>query len=332
MASPPAPAKPHRPPPAAPRLLRARRGLQLAGVAAFLLCFGAVGWAPHAGPAAAVSPPLPPPDPVNDPPRLADVGDLPSPRIRAHAAIVYNPATHEIVWESNSFERRSIASITKVMTALVFLRSRPDLDADVVVSRRDVRRASVTYLRRGERVSLYDLLHLTLIASDNGAARLLARVSHGGTAGFVERMNAAAADLGLRRTTFTDPSGLDRGNVSTAYDLARLMAHATTRPIVSTIMRKTAHRVRTSRRQLTIGNTNKLLYGRLFVHAGKTGYIDASGYCLAAVVKLPGHGPLSVVVLGAGSESRRFSEVQRLARWVSEHGGALAAPVGRQAD
>ena len=245
---------------------------------------------------------------------------------------MYDPASHEILWESNSFSRRPIASITKVMTALVFLEERPDLDADVVVSRSDVRRASTTYLRRGERLSLYDLLHLALVASDNAAARVLARVSPWGTRGFVEQMNAKAAEMGLRGTAFTDPSGLDSGNVSTAYDVSRLIAQATNRPVISTIMRKKSHSLQTSRRRVRVRNTNKLLRGRLLVHGGKTGYIDASGYCLATVVKLPDRDPLSIVVLGAGSNARRFSEVRRLANWVSEHGAALVPPASRPAD
>ena len=310
------------------------RVYKIAGVFTFLLCFGSVGWAPNAGPVVA-APAIPTsPDPLNEPPRLLDVTDVPRPRIRARAAIVYNPATHEILWESNSFQRRPIASITKVMTSLVFLDQVDvaDLDADVVVSRRDVRRASTTYLRRGERISLYNLMHLALVASDNSAARALARVSDWGTDGFVEQMNIKARELGLRGTSFTDPSGLDSGNVSTAYDISRLIAHATARPVVSTIMRKASHQMQTSRRQLTVRNTNKLLRGRLLVHGGKTGYIDASGYCLAAVVKLPNNDPLSVVVLGAGSNSRRFSEVRQLADWVSKNGDALAPPDTRAAD
>jgi D-alanyl-D-alanine endopeptidase (penicillin-binding protein 7) len=314
------------------RFLSAHRTVQLAGVAVFVFCFGAVGQAPHAGPAAA-GPALPAAlDPTVDPPRLLDVADLRQPRIRARAAMIYNSTTHEILWESNGFERRSMASITKVMTALVFLEQKPDLDGDVVISPRDVRHASTTYLRRGEVVSLYNLLHLALVASDNVAARVLARVSPWGTAGFVEQMNAMAATLGLRGTAYTEPSGLDSGNVSTAYDLSRLIAHATRRPVISTIMRKPVHRLRTSRRRLTVRNTNRLLRGQLLVHGGKTGYIDASGYCLATVVKLPGHDPLSLVVLGAGSGERRFSEVRRLATWVSRNGAALAASAVRPAD
>ena len=306
--------------------------MQLAGICAILLLWSStVGLAPHAGGAAALPPSAASPDPAHDPPRTLDTAGLPAPRLRAEAAVVYDPASHEILWESNSLSPRPIASITKVMTALVFLEQRPDLDADVVVSRRDVRRASTTYLRRGERVSLYDLLHLALVASDNAAARVLARVSPWGTRGFVEQMNATAAGMGLRGTRFTEPSGLDAGNVSTAYDVSRLIAEATRRPAISTIMRKRSHSLQTGRR-LRVRNTNHLLRGRLLVHGGKTGYIDASGYCLATVVKLPGRDPLSIVVLGAGSNARRFGEVRRLADWVSEHGAALNPPAARPAD
>ena len=241
--------------------------------------------------------------------------------------MVYNPTTHEILWESGGYDRRSIASITKVMTVLVFLESDPDLTRDVVISRRDVRRASTTYLRRGERIRLRDALHLALVASDNTAARVLARVSPWGTTGFVEQMNRKAKDLGLRSTTFVDPAGLDKRNVSTTYDVSRLIAHAGNERVISTIMRKTSHQLRTSHRRLTVRNTNRLVGGRLDVLSGKTGYVDASGYCLATVVHVPGAGPLSVVVLGAGSNSRRFSEVRRLVDWVSTHGESLIAPV-----
>lgn len=302
-------------------------------VFAFLLYFGAVSWAPNIGLAepSAVVPEPTKPDPIHDPPGERDFSTLPKPRLRAPAAMVYNPTTHEILWESDGHERRPIASITKVMTVLVFLSDDPDLTRDVVISRQDVRRASTTYLRRGERISLRDVLHLALVASDNTAARVLARVSRWGTKGFVEQMNRKAADLGLRSTAFTDPSGLDKRNVSTAYDLSRLIAYAGNQPEISTIMRKTSYRLRTSRRGLTVRNTNRLVGGRLDVQSGKTGYIDASGYCLATVVHVPGAGPLSVVVLGAGSNSRRFSEVGRLVDWVSTHGQTLIVPVA-QAD
>ena len=113
----------------------------------------------------------------------------------------------QVLWEENAQEKRSIASITKVMTAVVFLEDQPDLSQVVTVERGDTYAASTTYLRTNERITLDNLLHLTLIASDNAAARALARLSHGGTATFVERMNSKAVELGLESTSFTRSLG-----------------------------------------------------------------------------------------------------------------------------
>ena len=306
----------------------------LVGLCAALLSFGRLSWTPDVGLAEPVSFPLAlsVPEPVIELPRIRKLGDLPTPRVRAEAAILYNPTTREILWESNGLEVRPIASITKVMTALVFLGQKPDLSRDVVISRSDVRRASTTYLRRGERITLRNLLHLALIASDNSAARALARVSPWGTVGFIEEMNRKAEEIGLENTTFVDPSGLDERNVSTAYDLSRLIAYASDKPKIASTMRKRSYRMRTSRRRLTVRNTNRLLLGSLVVYGGKTGYIDESGYCLAAVVKLPGSDPLSIVVLGARSNTGRFAEVRRLVDWVSTHKRSLVVPGAYRAD
>jgi len=248
------------------------------------------------------------------------------PRIRARAAVVFDPLSGRTLWELNAEEPRPIASITKVMTALLFLEQQPDLSRDVVISRRDVSRASTTYLRRGERVSLVDLVHLALVGSDNVAARVLARVSPWGTTRFVSRMNAKAAELGLRQTRFTEPSGLHEGNVSSARDVARLIAEASRRPQMSRIMRKRTHEIQTSRRVRTIRSTNRLLGTSVEILAGKTGYIDEAGYCLATLVQLDNGQQISIVVLGAGSSSRRFSESRRLVNWLSDQGAALLIP------
>ena len=265
-------------------------------------------------------------------PRVLDVSDLPSHRLRAEAAVVYNPETHEIVWGTDEQQQRPIASITKVMTALVVLDQQIDLARDVVVSPRDVRRASTTYLRRRERVTLDNLMHLALIASDNAAARVLARATGLGTKEFVQSMNRKADELGLEDTQFVDPSGLHEDNLSTPYDVARLITAASREPAIARIMRNRTYRLRTNRRGLTIRNTNRLLRGRYSIEAGKTGYIDEAGYCLATVVKLPGRDPLAVVVLGAGSNSGRFREVRRLVDWVSTKGQSLLEPGTLRAD
>ncbi len=262
-------------------------------------------------------------------PRIRDIGDLRRPRIRAAAGMLYNPRTDEVLWERRGLDQRPIASITKVMTALVLLDQEPELSRDVVVSRRDVRRASTTYLARGERVTLDALLHLALIASDNVAARILARASGWGTRRFVEQMNLKAAALDLHGTSFVEPSGLDERNVSTPYDIARLIAVAGEVPALSRIMRKWTHRLRTDRRRMNIRNTNRLLRSPHAIQGGKTGYIDEAGFCLTALVELPGADPIALVVLGAGSNAGRFSEARRLIDWVSTTGRSLLEPEER---
>jgi D-alanyl-D-alanine endopeptidase (penicillin-binding protein 7) len=246
------------------------------------------------------------------------------PDVRAAAAIVMNPETGQILYETNAQDKRSIASITKVMTSLVFLEDDPDLSQEVIVERPDVYAASTTHLRAGERVRLEDVLHLTLIASDNAAARILARVSHGGTDSFVQRMNEKALELGLQNTTFSDPSGLDPDNISSAYDLSRLIAYAAGDDRIAAIMRKAEYKLTTSRHTITIHSTNRLLAnGDTDVRGGKTGFTNKAGYCLATLLRLPQGEQVAVVVLGARSNTLRFTETKHLLDWLSEKAKAI---------
>src|SRR5262249_36645855 len=157
----------------------------------------------------------------------------------------------------------------------------PDLSQNVTVTRADLRNASVTYLKVGDVLSYNELLHLALIASDNGAARVLARTSEGGPDVFVRRMNDMAATLGLPNTPCTDPSGLDPNDVSCAYDLSRSIATAAIDPRLGPIMRTPEYEVRTTTRSFTVHSTNKLLGTDVDVRGGKTGFISKAGYCLA---------------------------------------------------
>jgi D-alanyl-D-alanine endopeptidase (penicillin-binding protein 7) len=238
------------------------------------------------------------------------------PDVNAAAAIVYNPQTGEVIWEENSHDQRSIASLTKLMTVATFMADDPDLTARVTVASADTRGANVTYLRAGENITYRDLLHLVLIASDNAAARVLARTSEGGSAAFIGRMNEMAAHLGLTSTSYADPSGLDARNVSSAYDLSQLIAFVSSDDRISSIMRKTEYTARTSRRTVTVHNTNKLLGTDVDVRGGKTGFITKAGYCLATLLQVPQGGTVSVVVLGASNSPTRFWAARHLFAWV----------------
>jgi D-alanyl-D-alanine endopeptidase (penicillin-binding protein 7) len=205
------------------------------------------------------------------------------------------------------------------MTAMVFLEDKPDLSQVVTVERSDTYAASTTYLRTNERVTIDNLLHLTLIASDNAAARALARLSHGGTASFVERMNTKAVELGLESTSFTDPSGLKADNISSAYDLSRLITYASADEHIAPIMRMAEYKVSTNRRTINIHNTNRLVIdGDVTVMGGKTGFISKAGHCLATLLRLPTGNQVAVVVLGANSNPGRFWETRHLFNWFSQ--------------
>jgi D-alanyl-D-alanine endopeptidase (penicillin-binding protein 7) len=249
------------------------------------------------------------------------------PDLHAAAAIIYDPETHQVLWEENSHDQRSIASITKVMTAVILVESDPDMDRVVTVERSDTYAASLTHLRPGCQVTVRDLLHLLLISSDNAAARALARVSPWGPAGFVARMNEKAVELGLQNTSYADPSGLDADNVSSAYDMARLIAYAASDERISEVMRKPEATVTLSRRPVVIHSTNKLLTRADMegnVLGAKTGFIMRSGYCLATLLKLPQvNQPVAVVVLGARSNAARFAEVRNLFTWLTIKANAL---------
>jgi len=253
-------------------------------------------------------------------------GDL-VPDVRAAAAIIYDPETNQILWEENSQSQRSIASITKMMTATVFFENNPDLTQPVTVAKSDVFHASTTHLRANDHVTVDDLLHLLLIASDNAAARALARVSPYGSEGFVGRMNEKAAELGLESTRYADPSGLLSENVSSAYDMARLITHLSGDERIASIMRTPEYTVYSSRRAITFRSTNHLL-GRpdVDVLAGKTGFISQAGYCLATLLRLPQSGQqVAVVVLGARSNAGRFMETRNLFSWLSNKASTIFA-------
>jgi D-alanyl-D-alanine endopeptidase (penicillin-binding protein 7) len=246
------------------------------------------------------------------------------PDVRAAAAIIFDPSTGQVIYEENSQDKRSIASITKVMTALVYLEDNPDLNQEVTIERSDVFAASTTYLKANDKLTAGELLHLLLIPSDNGAARALARTSHGGTASFVERMNEKAIELGLQNTSFADPSGLNANNMSSAFDLSHLITFAASDERIASVMRTPTYTVTTNRRQIPIHSTNHiLLAGDVEVMGAKTGFISKSGYCLASLLRLPQGNPIAVVVLGARSNNGRFWETRHLFSWLNSKAGEL---------
>lgn len=240
--------------------------------------------------------------------------------VYARNAVIIDPATAEVLFEKQSLQTVPIASLTKLMSAMVFLEQKPDLRRMAEVTRAEMRGGGHTGLWSTERVSLYDLLHMSLMNSDNVATRVLARESGLSQEQFAARMNEKALELGLANTRFAEPTGLDERNVSTAVDVARLVQaaadHYLIREITTTpdyvLIGEYPGRKRTIARTHQIVNTNRLLRSNRYEFScSKTGFISESGYCVATWVRDRGR-DLIAVVLGAPTNATRFADVVRL--------------------
>ena len=231
-----------------------------------------------------------------------------APSSGSKAALVMDAHTGDILYEKNGGETRSIASLTKLMTNMVYLETEPDLEAKVTVAREDLAGSGKTQLRSGEVVRINDLLYHSLMSSDNAATKTLVRTSGLSNGEFLARMNRKASVLGLNATKFVEFTGLDEKNVSSAYDLANLLRAALKFPTIARITSESDYAYRSSRRSHQLVNSNRLArYGTKDVRIGKTGYIRASGYCLATCIRESGRDLISVV-LGSPSNPARFNE------------------------
>jgi len=247
----------------------------------------------------------------------------------ARNAIALDPATGAVLYEKNAGTSAPCASLTKLMTALVFLEQGPDLARSVEVTNQELKGGGHTQLRRGEQVQLGDLLHMSLMCSDNVATRVLAREGGLSPEDFLARMNRKAVELGLARTRFVETTGLDERNVSTAADIARLLQAAAENELIRNISTSRGydfHGVSATNRRRAhhISNTNRLLYGRYEIRGGKTGFISEAGYCLATWIRTDQRDMIAVV-LGAPTNATRFADVVRLVQHAST---VSAAPSG----
>ena len=241
------------------------------------------------------------------------------PRLNLRSAILVNYENGEVLYAKNAEMTHPIASISKLVAAMVVLDNVKDFNARQLVIKDDAIKSSFSRLRPGLDVSLRDLLYLSLMISDNRATRALSRATAGTLTDFVDLMNMKARQLGLDQTVFYDPTGLDERNVSTAHEVAIIMHHAYSYPEIAriTALKRQTVGVKRGKRTYTMDlrNTNRLMDAPYHVLAGKTGYIDASDYCLATMVEDPAGKKLTLVVLGAPGGSLRFREARKLATW-----------------
>jgi len=238
--------------------------------------------------------------------------------LKSSVALVVDQDTDEVLFEKNTHAVLPIASITKLMTALVTVESNLPLDEELTVSQNEVVRANVrSNLRPGMQLSRDDALHLALMASENRAAQLLGRTYPGGLDLFVEAMNAKARMLGMEDSHFADPTGLSPENRSSANDLVRLVKAAYEHDVIRRHSISGEFAVPIGKRMIRYGNTNRLTANPEWdIGLQKTGYISAAGRCLVMQAVIEGQRIVMVLLDSVGKYSR-LGDAQRIREWLS---------------
>ena len=253
--------------------------------------------------------------------RAAGLHRTPDPlRLSSSAALLVDQDTGEVLVRKNDQAVLPIASLTKLMTTLLVLEAHQPMDEVLTITQDDVdtERHSRSRLRPGTSLTRQEALQLALMSSENRAAHALARGYPGGLPAMVEAMNAKAKQLGMKDTTYVDPTGLSNRNQSTARDLALLVRAASQNPTLSEYSTTRAHVASLGGRTLQYVNSNRLVRNQRAgwdIELQKTGYIVEAGRCLTMLTKVGGHN-LVMVLLDADSNGARLNDAERMRRWV----------------
>jgi len=248
--------------------------------------------------------------------------------LRSAVALVQDAASGETLIAKNQSAVLPIASITKLMTAMVILDAGVSLEQRVAISDEDydLVKGTRSRLRPGTVLTRDELLLLALMASENRAAFSLARTYPGGPAAFVAAMNAKARSLGMNDTQFTDPTGLSSANVSTAQDLAQLVRAAHEYPLIRQYSTRESATVHAFGRALDFRNTNRLVRNAHWdIGLSKTGYISEAGRCLVMRVRLASR-EVIMVLLDSWGRLSRVGDANRIRKWLEAN--ALKGPRG----
>ena len=250
------------------------------------------------------------------------------PNLLSHAAMVFDPLTGRALFAKNADSPMPIASITKLMTAMVVLEAKQSMDEPVVIDNADIDtiKGSRSRLPVGTAFRREDLLRLSLMASDNRAAAALGRTFPGGTPAFVEAMNAKARQIGLQNARFVDPTGLAPTNVASPQDLALLVAEASNFPQIREYSTTAELHVRlpNSKRAMGFNNTNALVRSQGWdIGVSKTGFINEAGKCLVMHAMI-GNNPVVIVLLDSWGKLTRMGDANRIKKWL-ENSKQLAA-------
>ncbi|MEY4764211.1 MAG: hypothetical protein RI907_884 [Pseudomonadota bacterium] len=251
--------------------------------------------------------------------------------LKSSVALVVDQDTNEVLFAKNSEAVLPIASLTKLMTAMVTVEAQVSLDDLITITDEDVdtEKNSSSRLMVGSTLSRGELLHLALMSSENRAAHALGRTFPGGLPAFLTRMNAKARSLGMADTRYVDPTGLNSGNQSTAKDLAALVKAAYQQPLIRELSTSPEYAVKLGRRQVQFRNTNSLVRNPSWdIGLQKTGYIVEAGRCLVMQARMAGRKLIMVFLDSSGKYSRQ-ADAERVRRWIenaSEKGALSALP------
>ena len=259
---------------------------------------------------------------------VADVDKDGSPILQSSGVLVLDPASGQTLYSKNADHAAPIASITKLMTAMVVIDAKLPLDQVLEIGSEDIDLVKNTHSRLpiGSHFRRDDLLRLSLMASDNRAASALGRHYPGGIGAFVDAMNAKAKQLGLINTRFVDSSGLQPGNVSSALDLGKLVAAASGYPLIREYSTTGAVEVQLpdSKRKLSFVNTNALVRNSDWqIGLSKTGFINESGKCLVMHAMIANQ-PIVIVLLDSWGRLTRVGDANRIRKWLEKNPGKLA--------
>jgi len=238
--------------------------------------------------------------------------------LRSNVAFVLDQNSSEVLFEKNANVALPIASITKLMTGLVVVEAGQDLNETLTITNADVDRLkySSSRLPVGARMTRNNLLHIALMSSENRAAAALGRNYPGGTAAFVAAMNAKAKELGMNDTRYVDSSGLSSQNVSSARDLAKLVAFAHQKPLLRQYSTDPNWVVEASGRPMRYANTNYLVaLPDWNIGLQKTGFINEAGRCLVMQAMIQGRNVIMVFLDSKGKMSRT-ADAGRMRRWL----------------
>jgi D-alanyl-D-alanine endopeptidase (penicillin-binding protein 7) len=240
-------------------------------------------------------------------------------KVQSHIALIYDEESKSPIYNKNSEMIVPIASITKLMTAMVLLDARLPMDEAVSVTEDElnrIRRAK-SKLRVGMTLTRSEMLKLALMSSENRAALALARSYPGGPTALVAAMNAKAHVLGMNNTKFYDPTGLDSDNVSTAQDLVKMVSAARYYPLIHQYTTSTSHSVEGLRgRTMRFHNTNPLVKNASWeIGVSKTGYIQEAGLCLVMEAKI-NQRPVIIVLLDSWGKRTRVGDANRIKKWM----------------